>query len=631
MSKPKNKKSLLQPANDSGKQQLDRIMIWIVPVAAVLVYLPILTHGFINYDDDWMIYENDFVTLFTSGNIRKLFSSFYFGQYSPVSMLITGLVYQAGSGSMVLLKAGSILIHLANSILVFFLFRQVLRSTRAGWIGMAFFALHPVQAESVAWLSASYKVGIYALFTLAGLIAWTRYLDSRKIIHYALALFFMILSCFSKEQALIFPLYLVAIAWFRERKVFHWKELTKLVPFLAVSCLFVGISYLAVASRAEVNVQNYNFAERIFFLTFSFVSYFRLLVFPLRLAPSYGFPDPGMAGYLLYPLLSILIGTAIWIGSHRSKKILWAFSFFFISLLLTFAFQVVTIRDTLYADRYLYLGVPAFFTALVFIAERAHIRNKERVVLLLLMALAVLSFSRSRVFKNSETLWTDAISKKYNTPLAYNNRGHYFRQNNQYEKALADYSAALEINPNYHLSLNNRGKVYFDLGKTDLALEDFNRCLSIAPDFANALSNRAAAFSSKGLYEEALRDLDKALSLEPDNTSALSNRALTWYNMKEFAKSAEDITAYLLLEPGDADMYNLRALAYNQMDRNEEALADYNRAIGLKPEQGIFWQNRSYFFNKTGDKERALQDLQKARELGVAVDPRYVRHLEGTP
>lgn len=627
MSKPKNRNKGT-PAVDNPLKPLPQSYLWGVAALAILVYLPLLGQEYINYDDDWMIYENPFVTQLSAANIRLLFSGFYFGQYAPVSMLITGFLYNAGGGNVLLLKAGSLLLHLANTLLVYILFRNLLKDRRSGWIAMGFFALHPVQAESVAWLSASYKVGIFALFTLLGLIAWVKQLDTGKITWYLLALLCMLLACFSKEQALIFPLFILSISLFRGVKILRIKELTKFIPFLAASCAFVVVSYLAVSSRAEVKPQDYNLAERLFFLTYSFVSYLRLLIFPVRLAPFYGYPDPGPAGYLLYPLLSLLLGILLWRVSRRDKKVLWAFSFLFISLLLTFAFQVVSIRDTLYADRYLYLGVPAFFVALALVAGRYRLRGTDRAVWALLLLAAVLSFSRSRVFKNSETIWTDAIAKKYHNPLAYNNRGHYYRQISQYEKALADYNAALEINPDYHLSLNNRGKVYFDQGKVDLALADFNRCLSLAPEFPGALANRGAALASKGRTGEALRDLDKALSLDPVNTAALSNRALAFYNRDEFAKSAADITAYLALEPGDADMYNLRALCYNQMEMKKEALADYNRAIELKPGQGVFWQNRSYFFNKTGDIPRAMDDIAKAKALGLNIDPAYLRHLE---
>lgn len=631
MARPKgiNRKNTEKSTVQNGFFRKQEWLILISLLAITFIVLsPALLHDFVNYDDDWMIYENKFITDFNWNNIKDLFSTYYYGQYSPVSMIIIGLVYQFGSGSVLIMKLGSLLIHLSNVFLVFHIFRKLFSDFRIGLIAMAFFAIHPVQVESVAWLSASYKVGVFALFSLSGIYFWIRFLDTKKFKFYIGTVILMILSCFAKEQALIFPLFIILISYYKDVSIFSYKELIRFFPFAIVSLIFVIVSYSAVASRTEVTASDYTLIERIYFLSYSFISYLKLLFIPLRLAPFYGFPESTSAGYVIFPILSVIALFIMYLGAKSDKKVLWSYVFFIISLLLTFALLIVSIRDTLYADRYLYLGVPAFFTGLIIYLEKISRKNLIFPVSLFIILFSIMSFSRVQVFKNSETLWTDAINKNYNNPLAYNNRGHYYRQNNQIDKAIADYNEALKINPNYYLSLNNRGKIYFDRGQMDLAMADFNKCLSVAPDYVNALGNRGAAYAANNDFQTALIDLNKALNLDPQNINALSNRSLTWYSLNDFDNAVADLSTYLILKPDDADMFNLRSLSYNRLDKDQEALADLNRAIQLNPSQGIFWQNRSYLLNKMGDKTGALRDIKQAEALGIQINPTYVQLLQ---
>lgn len=623
----KKQKKQIRAAGDVKWQKYYKIIFWVIPIITFLVYLPLVNQGFVNYDDDWMIYENKFVTDFTWDNIKALFSTFYYGQYSPVSMVFSGLMYQAGTGSVLVFKLGSILLHLLNVFLVFYIFKNLFSDFRIGLIAMAFFAIHPVQVESVAWLSASYKVGIFSFLSLLGIWLWIKFLDTKKTGYYVGTLIAMILSCFAKEQALIFPLFIILISWFKGAKILSIKEIARFVPFVLVSIAFVVVSYMAVASRSEVALSDYTLIQRIYFLSYSFMSYLKLMFFPVRLAPFYGFPELSAAGYFIYPILSFIALFFMYWGAKSDKRVLWSYAFYLVSLLLTFALLIVSIRDTLYADRYLYMGIPAFFVGLIFFLEKQTRKNLNIPVAIVLVIFGIMTLMRAQVFKNSETLWTDAINKKYNNPLAYNNRGHYFRQNNQLDKALADYNEALKMNPNYHLSLNNRGKIYFDRGQVELAMADFNKCLSIAPEFVNALSNRGAAFASQNNFDAAFIDLNKAIELEPLNDNALSNRALANYSLSQFDNAVADINSYLTVKPDNPDMLNLRALCFNRLNRDQESLADLNRAIQLLPGQGVFWQNRSFLLNKMGDKAGALRDIQQAQSLGITVNQSYLQQL----
>jgi tetratricopeptide (TPR) repeat protein len=365
-------------------------------------------------------------------------------------------------------------------------------------------------------------------------------------------------------------------------------------------------------------------------MAYSLMAYLKIMIMPVNLAPFYNTPESvnEIRGLFFYLLLTLgFIALTIW-SAKKQKLILFGIMFFFISISLSFALQIVSIRDSLIYDRYLYLALPGFFLALMILLNRIFKRDFSLLLVLILVPFVYGTVQRVQVFSNSETLWTDAINKNYNNPLAYNNRGHFYRQNDRIDEALADYNEALKINPNYYLSLNNRGKVYFDRGQVDQAMADFNKSLSVAPRFVSALSNRGAAHAARGDFDASLVDLNLALEIEPLNTNSLSNRALIYYSLNQFENAIADITTYLSVKPDDADMLNLRSLCYNRLDRDQEALADLNRAIQLTPSQGVFWQNRSFLLNKMGDKTGALRDIRQAEALGVQVNPSFLQMLQ---
>lgn len=625
----KNHKQVKKTATKKNIALQFKKFVWVIPLVTILIYLSVTDHEFINYDDDWMIYENPFITKFSLEQFKALFSTFYFGQYSPFSMGISGFIYFISDGSVLALKIFAVFIHLLNIMLVYSLFNKLFKNDKWAFIAAAVFALHPVQVESVVWLSAVYKIGIFSFFTLTGLISWIKYRESGKILFYMITVLSMILACFSKEQALVFPLYLLLINIFLGDHLFSKRQFT-LLPFLLISLIFVFVTFSAVGSRNEIAVYNYPITERIYFLSFSFVSYIRLMIFPFNLSPFYLFPDQttGNAGYFIFPLITVVLLAFMIYTANKDKRVAFGYMFFIISVLSTFALQIVSVRDTLYADRYLYLGLPAFIFAFFTAIENLTKFDLKLPLLIIILVITTLSFQRIKVFKDSESVWTDAINKNPENYFALNSRGHYYRQKDRVDDALRDYNEALSSKPDYYLALNNRGKIYFDQGKIDIAMKDYNKCLSVAPNYVKALSNRGAAFGVKGQLDNALSDLNKALKLEPDNLDALSNRGYAYYQKGEFSKTIQDYNKYLELDPDDAGIINTLGLCYLNLKDLDKALSKFKQAISINPDQGAFYLNTSLIYFQKADWANALDFALKAKQKGMNVDEGYIRQLQ---
>jgi hypothetical protein len=179
---------------------------WMIPfllVISFLVYLPILKAGFVNWDDMDYVYENGMIR--DLSQIGLLLTTPVQGNYHPLTMLSLAINY-AISG----LDAGSyhlfnLAFHLINVYLVFRLARLLSRgNSTIAFATSLLFALHPMHVESVAWISERKDV-LYALFFIAGLISYTRWIDTGSKKMYGLTFVFLLLSLLSKPAAVIFP------------------------------------------------------------------------------------------------------------------------------------------------------------------------------------------------------------------------------------------------------------------------------------------------------------------------------------------------------------------------------------------------------------------------------------------
>ena len=608
----------------------ERIVLIAVLIFTFLMFYPSVRYDYVNWDDDVNVTINPNVQQLNKESVRNMFTSTVIGGYTPLTTLTFALEVNQWGFNPKVHHLNNIILHILCTLLVFILLKSLGINSFMVVVATFLFAVHPMRVESVAWITERKDV-LYGFFFLLSAILYIRFTGTGKYLYYILALLTFILALLSKIQAVSLPLALLAIDFFREGK-FTFRQVLNKVPFFILSLAtgLAGIHFLSQEGSLETGTIM-PIWERIFIGTYSLLVYLVKSVIPYGLSAIYPFPARlTWMHYVSLPVVLAMIFGIYKIGKFR-KEVWFGFLFFFVNVV--FMLQIIGAGQGYLADRFTYIGYIGLFF-LVALAIRQLALSKLNYFLLPLAGfylgvLTVQTSQRLRVWENTETLFTDVIEKYPRVAVAHNNMGRYFREQNQYDKAIASYNEALEIDPDGYNTLNNRGKAFFDTGRTEEALADFNRSVDLNGEYAESRSNRGAALASKGEFEAALTDLDKAVELEPGNLSARSNRALVLYTLNRYDKAIEEITRYLNYKPDDADMMNLRSLAFNQMNRNSDALNDLNRAIAINPSQGVFWQNRSFLHNKTGNYAAALQDIQKAVELGIKVNPAYITELQG--
>ncbi|NCR17908.1 MAG: tetratricopeptide repeat protein [Microcystis aeruginosa LL13-03] len=198
---------------------------------------------------------------------------------------------------------------------------------------------------------------------------------------------------------------------------------------------------------------------------------------------------------------------------------------------------------------------------------------------------------------------TVAQSSQPNSTTAetYFKQGEDYRNNNQYDKALAAYNydkamadnnKAIEVNPQYSNAYNNRGNVYSDLKEYDKAMADYNKAIEINPQLFQAYHNRGNVYRDLKEYDKAMADYNKALEINPKHPYAYNNRGWVYYNLKEYDKAMADYNKALEINPQYAMAYNNRGVVYSDLKEYDKAMADYKKALEIDPKHPYASHNK---------------------------------------
>lgn len=384
----------------------------IVFMAAVLalIWSPVLDNDFLtNWDDQWMVTGNPHLQMDTPEAVQAIFTESYGGQYSPVNTLAYLSIVKTAGMNPFGFQLFFLLLHLVNFLLVGLILQNILLMIPGvelkdhhrffiAWAAAFLFAIHPMQVEAVAWISAS-KVVLYSFFYLLGLWMYLLYRQTEKKGYFWGVLACFLASLLSKEQAVVFVLTLILVDWAIQSnsKAVHFLIPKKLwiekIPFLIVGVLF-GLITISISIRSGAGGEAYTFGQRVLFANYSFWEYLVKLTAPYGLSHFYFFPvDPGESvpiRFWFYPMATIGF---VWILSefreHLNRVHIFGGLFFLINIVLVLHIVRVP-REAIIADRYVYLSAVGFFLIVVFVLARWFASLKGRPLKIALITLCSL-------------------------------------------------------------------------------------------------------------------------------------------------------------------------------------------------------------------------------------------------
>jgi tetratricopeptide (TPR) repeat protein len=628
-----------------------------------LCYLPSLSNGFVNWDDDPNITENPNLQRINEDGLAQAIPDIFsiekgavIGNYNPLPILTFAIEKAvAGGFNTTLIHFTNLLLHLLT---VFFAMKLLARMGIGNWgafVGGLLFGIHPMRVESVAWATERKDV-LFAVFFFAALVYYVKWLKQEekgesRTGTYIIMLILAVLSCFSKVQAVTLPLSMLVLDyWFR--RPLSFKLILEKTPFWALSLVFglVNLYTLRAQGSTTDDVTEFNLLQRLCIGAYSFVIYLYKLIIPYPMSPLYPYPKPLPTEVYVLPIVFVAFWAGIWwmwkkgnsaADERRSNDYrIWVFGALFMFFNVMFLLQVLGAGQGYKADRFTYVPYFGFFAVAAWFFDKYYLQEKTKGLATALAAVfflmsAVLTVKQVGIWKNGETLWTHVIKYEGKTnSLPYWNRGQYYRNTlGDFDKALKDYTQATTINLDNPELFNSRGKTYFDMAMSgkynnqqrDLvnrAIKDYSDALSkqgIKPKTkAEILINRGAANGFLQNFQQSIVDITEGLKIDPTNENGYFNRSIAYYTMGQHDNALADYTEYLKYNPHNAEVWYESGMILRSKGRNQEAIDRLTRAIQLKPGLGIAYLERARAYMQAGNRAAAQPDYQRAQQLGAS-------------
>lgn len=493
----------------------------------IVTYLPALRNGFI-WDDNDHFTTNPAMT--ATDGLRQIWTSLKVSRYYPLTLTTFWVQRRLWGLEPLPYHALNVGLHAVSAALLFLLLRRL--NIRAAWVAAALWAIHPVNVESVAWVTELKNVqsGFFFFLALASFLRFESASDRRW---YGLAVACGAAAMLSKPSAVVLPGVLLLLAWWQRGRVTR-TDVWRTLPFaaLALAMSAVAIVEQGVMVREEVRDWSLTLPQRFAVAARAVWFYAGKLVWPLDLA--FVYPQWKVAlvsgGSLASLAALIALPAALWLNRRQSwaRAILFGFGYFVVALAPVLGFfNVYYFRYSFVADHFQYLASVGPL-ALAAAAGAGLIRGRiaQRAgAFAALAALAVLSWQRSQVFHDNDRLWRDTIARNPSAFLAHNNLGLMAVADGRLAEGEARLLEALRIKPDYVTAHNNLGLVLATTGRREDAIRHFREALRLKPHDAVAHGNLALALAQSGQVGGALDHYREAVRLEPRFTTAQGNFA----------------------------------------------------------------------------------------------------------
>lgn len=567
-------------------------------VSAIVIYTAILfsnsvQNGFVNWDDDIYITKNEYIKTLSGESVSKIFTSFYFCNYHPLTTLAYAVIYNLYGANPAPFHVLNLILHLLNTILVFILLQKLAKRIEISVIVAVFFAIHPMHVESVAWVSELKDV-MYSFFFLGSLILYVEYVQkSYKIKFVLLSFVLFVLSLLSKSAAVVLPLLLFLTDYYLERK-FTKRIILEKIPFFILSALFAYLTLLSQKSGSTlIGFTDMIIHNKLFISGYAVVYYILSAFAPFNLRAIHGFPDKsgGVLPMEYYGAVLVIAALIILIyksGSLRKDMVFGAL-FFLISVLMVI--QIIPIGLAVVSERYTYISyigiffITAKLYCYVWDGKSEKLRNIRRYFLLVLAGLfilfSVLTWERSKVWKDGLCLWTDQVEKDPGHYRGWWARGCVKLDSMDNQGAIADFNKSIERNAEFHKTYYKRGLAYMNIKRYEEAKKDFSKTLELNKNYYDAYISRGNIEGMLGQNDSALKDLNKAITLDSKSAISYSSRGNVYAALKKYDLAVSDFTTAVGIKPDYAEAYMNRGGSYLMLNLNKEACSDWQTALGL--------------------------------------------------
>ena len=628
------------------------------------VYWPILSHDFVNCDDPTYVTENLRVQGgLTWSNVVWAFTTTEAEFWHPLTWLSHIFDCQCFGLRSWGHHLTNLLLHLANTLLVFFCLQRLTGARGRSFVVAALFGLHPLHVESVAWV-AERKDLLSGLFWVLALWTYARFVQKSEVrsqkseplrfaighlpssIFYLLSLLFFALGLMSKPMLVTLPFVLLLLDYWPLRRLSFpptLRPLLEKVPFFAFALVSSVVAWWIQQSRHNLGrLDEFPLSLRVSNALVAYGRYLRKIFWPSDLAMFYPYPQGWPLATVLAAaaLLAAVTLAAIWLIRRRPYV---AVGWFWFMGMLVPVIGLVQVGRHAMADRYTYLPLIGLFLALVWLCAellppwRYRLAALSLISCLALGACLTTTHLQLRHWQNSETLARHALRVTADNYVAENNLGAALLQAGKVEEALVHSAAALKIKPDFAPAHNNLALILAGKGRQEEAIAHWREALRIEPRHASAHYLLASQLDQQGRVDEALAHYQEALRLQPDFPEAANDLGGLYAGRAQWNEAAACFARAVRLKPDYAEAHNNLGTACMTFGKLPEAATEFETALRLKPDyadahgnlgKALYYQHRgpeaaAHFAAALKSNPASLEALDLlARILATSPDPK---------
>ncbi|HUT29688.1 MAG TPA: tetratricopeptide repeat protein [Sedimentisphaerales bacterium] len=627
----------------------------IAMAAAVLAtYWPVLKYDFVKYDDDRYITDNRNITGgITPQSLIGAFTESHYYMWHPLTTLTQMLDCQLYGLSAGRHHLTSLLIHLANTLLLFWVLTKMTDAMWPSAFVAAVFGLHPLQVESVAWLSERKNV-LSGLFWILTIGAYVRYASRPGLLRLLAVVLVFALCIMTKPMVVTLPCVLLLLDyWPLDRLRLKRKAeiqitpaqsqedlpeidapnnsnqgtslpllILEKVPLFILTAVLSIITYNAQKSGGVVSaLEKLTLKSRAANAVISYLTYIEKMFWPSGLAVFYPHPAGNFSRTKVVVSAALLVLLTIFFIYFGLRRKYLAVGWLWYVGTLVPVIGLVQVGAQARADRYMYITMIGLLVILAWgvkdlVAKWRHLRIAAVLAAaVVLPAAAVCTRLQLRHFKDSAALFKHALDVTTDNFVMENNYANLLSDTGRIEQAIEHYQKALKLRPRSAEVYTNLGNALMDLHKTDEAIEQYKKAVSLAPDLAVAHHNLARALAQSGANTEAVTEYREAVRLKPDYVEAWSNLGLELAQQGAHEEAVECYNKAIELEPDNIIAHGRLGLALASLGRDDQAIEQFQIVLKARPDDFEMYFNLGFLLERQGKTDEAIKEYRRALQI----------------
>ena len=558
-------------------------------LVALAVYSPVVHNGFVAFDDPSYVTGNPHVRSGLSWKtLTWALRSTEHANWHPVTWLSHALDCQLFALNPTGHHLTSVLLHAMVVVLLFLALERMTGSSLRSFAVAILFAFHPINVQSIAWISERKNI-LSTLFFILALIAYHWYVQRPGSRRYLVLTLCFVLGLLSKPMVITLPLALLLLDYWPLKRASNGLKATvrllvEKLPLLAFSVASAVITFIAQRSGGAIR-SDHPLSVRLMNALICYARYLGKAIWPSKLAVFYPYPEqaPTPGKLALAALLLISLTTLVLLARYKPY---FAVGWLWFLGTLVPAIGFVQAGEQAMADRYAYIPFIGLFVAVVWgIGDWATARRIPKTALAIPALVVVLAFAikdRSEIshWRDTASLWSHALAVTQENYMAHDGLAAELIQEGRIEEAMPHLQAAAAINPRDAFSELNLGVCEKRLGDFPSAVRHYQRALALSNETslrAKAFSNLGTIYRIQGDYAQARQSYESVFELQPDNLFALIGMGVLSQKTGDLLRALDYYSRAAAVEPADSE-YLLVSQALTKLGRDSEAKTAYLKA-----------------------------------------------------